>query len=296
MRVDVGGVRLFVDVDGAKLVPEGPWMRERPTVLLVHSGPGFDHQVFKGHLGPRISHVAQVVYVDLRGHGRSDPCPPEECRIDVWAEDLARLCGALSIEQPVVLGHGFGGVVALRLAALHPELPSALVLSAPYARVVPGRIVEAFDRVGGPEAGEAARCFYADPGHVTLGDYLRRCYPLIVRDPEAAEELTRSVFAAETFIEWTIAEGNSFDLREDLGRITIPTLVLAGEDDPYTPLASAREVADSLPPEVVRFRSFPNARHPVFRDSDPEALDELRAFLESLSPPRPGGSAAAEPA
>ena len=294
MRVDVGGVRLFVDVDGAKLVPEGPWMRERPTVVLVHSGPGFDHQVFKGQLGPRISDFAQVVYVDLRGHGRSDPCPPEECRIDVWAEDLAGLCEALSIERPVLLGHGFGGVVALRLAALHPELPSALVLSAPYARVVAGRIVEAFDRLGGPEAGEAARRFYAEPGHATLGDYLRVCYPLIVRDPDASEALTRSVFSADKFIEWTIAEGNSFDLRDDIGRITVPTLVLAGEDDPYTPLASAQEVADSLPPDVVRFRSFPNARHPVFRDSDPDALDELRAFLEALS--EPAASAAAEPA
>jgi proline iminopeptidase len=294
VRVDVGGVRLFVDVDGAKLVPDGPWMRERPTIVLVHSGPGFDHQVFKAQLGPQLSHLAQVVYFDLRGHGRSDPCPPEECRLDVWADDLAGLCAALSIERPVVLGHGFGGLVTLRFAARHPDRASALVLSAPYARLVPGRIVEAFDRVGGPEAGEAARRFYAEPSHARLGDYLRLCWPLLVRTPEAAEELTRSVFAAETFIEWTIAEGASFDLREEIAALTVPTLVVAGEDDPYTPLASAREVADSLPPGLVRFRSFPNARHPVFRDSDPEALDELRAFLEDLAPD--GGSGAAEPA
>lgn len=293
MRVDVGGVRLFVDVDGPKLVPEGPWMRERPTLLLVHSGPGFDHQVFKAQLGPQLTHLGQVVYVDLRGHGRSDHCPPEECRIDVWAEDVEALCEALSIERPVVLGHGFGGVVALRFAALHPERPSALVLSAPYARVVPGRIVEAFDRVGGPEAGEAARRYYADPSHVTLGEYLRLCYPLIVRNPDAAEELGRSVFSAETFIEWTIAEGNSFDLREDVGRITVPTLVLAGEDDPYTPLSAAKEVADTLPPELVRFRVFPDARHPVFRDSDPDALEELRTFLQTL--PEAAASDAAQP-
>ena len=283
VRVSVRGVRIFVDVAGAKLVPDGPWMRERPTIVLVHSGPGFDHQIFKGHLGPRLAEFAQVVYLDLRGHGRSDPAAPGEARLDVWAADVRALCEALGIERPVVLGHGFGALVAFAYAAANPDHPRALVVSAPYARVVPARIVEAFDRVGGPEAGDAARSFYADPSHATLGEYLRTCYPLIVRNPDAAEELTRSVFSADTFIEWTVAEGNSFDLRDDLRRIAVPTLVLAGEDDPFTPISAAREVADSLPSDLVRFRSFADARHPVFRDADPHPLDALRLFLNDVA-------------
>jgi hypothetical protein len=47
MLISVGDVRLFVDVDGAKLVPEGMSMRERPTIVMVHGGPGFDHTPFK---------------------------------------------------------------------------------------------------------------------------------------------------------------------------------------------------------------------------------------------------------
>jgi pimeloyl-ACP methyl ester carboxylesterase len=43
MLVSVGDVRLFVDVDGAKLVPDGKSMRERPTIVMVHGGPGADH-------------------------------------------------------------------------------------------------------------------------------------------------------------------------------------------------------------------------------------------------------------
>ncbi|MBA2332786.1 MAG: alpha/beta hydrolase, partial [Actinobacteria bacterium] len=39
MKVSVRGIELFFDVDGAKLVPDSPWMRERPTVLLLHTGP-----------------------------------------------------------------------------------------------------------------------------------------------------------------------------------------------------------------------------------------------------------------
>lgn len=282
MRVTVSGVKLFFDVDGAKLVPEGPWLRERPTLVLIHSGPGFDHQVFKAHLGPATTAFAQAVYLDLRGHGRSDPAPAEQLRLDVWADDVRGFCDELGIEQPVVLGHGFGGLVAIRYAARHPEHPGGLVLSAPYARTVAARIVEAFDRLGGPEAGEIARSFYADPTHATLGEYLRRCYPLVVRSADSAEELTRSVFSADTFIEWTRTEGLRCDLRGDLAGVTVPTLVVAGEDDPYTPLASAREVADSLPPGLVRFRSYADTRHPVFREADPHALDELRLFLGDL--------------
>ncbi|MEO5575902.1 MAG: hypothetical protein ABIR67_06235 [Gaiellaceae bacterium] len=46
MRVQVDDVRLFFDVEGTKLVAEGPWMRERETVVLLHPGPGFDHGPF----------------------------------------------------------------------------------------------------------------------------------------------------------------------------------------------------------------------------------------------------------
>lgn len=43
MKINIGDVRLYVDVDGKALVPDGPEMVERPTVLLLHGGPGLDH-------------------------------------------------------------------------------------------------------------------------------------------------------------------------------------------------------------------------------------------------------------
>jgi proline iminopeptidase len=69
MLVEVKGTRLWFDVDGPALVPDGPRMRERPTVVLLHGGPGsFDHSYF--NFKPdfaRLSQAAQVVYLDLRG-------------------------------------------------------------------------------------------------------------------------------------------------------------------------------------------------------------------------------------
>ena len=72
MHIDVNGTRLWFDVDGPALVPDGSEMRQRPTVVLVHGGPGsFDHSYFKPDFA-RLAEHAQVVYLDLRGHGRSD--------------------------------------------------------------------------------------------------------------------------------------------------------------------------------------------------------------------------------
>jgi pimeloyl-ACP methyl ester carboxylesterase len=76
VRVAVRDTTLFFDLDGPKLVPAGARMRGRPTVILLHTGPGYDHAVFKDKVGPALKEIAQVVYLDLRGHGRSAPPRP----------------------------------------------------------------------------------------------------------------------------------------------------------------------------------------------------------------------------
>src|SRR5438874_9665519 len=110
MRVPVNGTHLYVDVEGPGLVVDGPAMRERPTVVLLHGGPGFDHSLFKPAYS-QLADVAQVVYYDHRGNGRSDHGDPAEWNLDVWADDLHGLCEALGIERPIVLGWSFGGFV-----------------------------------------------------------------------------------------------------------------------------------------------------------------------------------------
>src|SRR5436189_2075148 len=98
MRVDVNGVRLFLDVAGAKLRPAGAELAEVPTVVIVHTGPGVDHLPYKEHVGPALARVAHVVYVDLRGHGRSDRETPDDWNTETWSDDLRALCERLSIE------------------------------------------------------------------------------------------------------------------------------------------------------------------------------------------------------
>ena len=78
MQVEVNGTRLWFDAEGPKLVPDGAALRERPTVVLVHGGSGSDdHSYFRPHAAA-LAAVAQVVYLDLRGHGRSERADAQE--------------------------------------------------------------------------------------------------------------------------------------------------------------------------------------------------------------------------
>ena len=281
MRIEVGETTLFFDVDGAQLVPDGPWMRERPTVVLLHPGPGFDHLLFKIQLGPWLAERAQVVYLDQRGGGRSESVSPDELRLERWADDVRELCGALAIERPVVLGMGFGAVVALAYASRHPSHPAGLVLVGPVARIVPERSLAVYERLGGPAAVEAGRRFYGEVSEQAFADFLRVCFPLLSTSQLTADVMVRAGWNPDALMGWMVGEAGSIDLRGELAAIEAPALVLAGEDDAWAPLESVREVVEGLGGETV-FRSYPDARHSIFLDA-PAAYDELERFLTGLS-------------
>jgi pimeloyl-ACP methyl ester carboxylesterase len=281
VRIQVGDRRLFFDVDGAKLVPEGPWMRERPTVVLLHPGPGFDHLLFKIQLGPWLAQRSQVVYLDQRGGGRSDGAEASELRLERWADDVRELCDALTIERPVVLGMGFGALVALDYASRHPSHPGALVLVGPVARIVPERSIAVYERLGGQVAAAAGRGFYEQTGDQVFADFLRVCFPLLSRSELTADVIIRADWNPEALTSWMTGEARAVDLRERLGQVQAPALVLAGEEDAWAPLESVREVVDGLGGETV-FRSFPEARHSIFLDA-PEAYDVLEQYLAGLA-------------
>jgi len=117
MHVRVNGVRLFFDVEGAKLVPDGPVMREKPTLLMLHGGPGSDHSIYRPAYSA-LADVAQIVYLDHRGNGRSEDGPRESWKLAQWGDDVAGFCDALGIVSPIVLGASFGGMVALAYATI----------------------------------------------------------------------------------------------------------------------------------------------------------------------------------
>src|SRR5258708_17211140 len=138
MNVLVNGVRLFCDVEGGKLVPEGALRREKPTLLMLHGGPGSDHSIYKPAYSG-LADVAQIIYLDHRGNGRSEDGPRERWNLAQWGDDVRAFCDVLGIANPIVLGASFGGMVALAYATRHPAHPSKLVLISTEAAAGPHR-------------------------------------------------------------------------------------------------------------------------------------------------------------
>ena len=250
MRISLGDVSLWFDVSGPSVIPQGDTTVERPVLVAVHGGPGLDHMTVKSALEPLAADF-QVLYFDLRGHGRSDRSSAGFWNMRTWADDLRRLCDALGLRKPVVLGSSFGGDVALTYAALFPDHPGGVILANTTGghRDEP-RVIEAFGRLGGPEAAAIIERIYAADAEDLQAEFNRVCYPLYSATPGWAEEsrrfLARMIRNPDVASHYNSHEASSFDPWSLIGAVRCPVLVLAGEDDPVCPLPVVEELASRL--------------------------------------------------
>lgn len=269
-------MRLYFDVEGMGLVASGPIMRERPTVVCLHGGPGPDHTMLKPYLAP-LADSAQVVFVDQRGHGRSDRSSPDKWNLDTWIADVADFCKVLEIEAPILLGQSFGGIVALGVAIRYPELPAKLILSSSTARFREDRAVAMLERFGGEEARLVAERYFGDPSLETFEAYVATCFPLYNPTPADADVRARMTLRPEVNFHFFREELRSFDWFGDLERVRCPTLILAGELDPITTVLDHEEMASAIPGSKLEV--FAAAGHGVFRDRPDAALRVIREFV-----------------
>ncbi len=278
MHVIVNGVRLFFDVDGEKLAVDGDAMREKPTLLLLHGGPGFDHSTWKPDFQP-LRDVAQLVYLDHRGNGRSEHGPQEAWNLDQWADDVRGLCEALGIERPIVMGQSFGGMVAIAYAARHPAHPSKLIFSSTSARMSLPRMLERFEEVGGAKARAAAERFWTEPGPGTLPTYTRDALSVYGKESTPPEMMSRVRWNLDVLFHFAGREASRFDYLDRLAGVCCPTLVLGGTRDPVCPIEDQDEIAAALPAQHVQYERFEGCGHGVFRDDPERGMAVIRSFV-----------------
>ncbi len=278
MRLTVNGTKLFVDVEGAKFVPDGDVMREKPTIVLLHGGPGFDHSQFKPQFS-QLADLAQLVYLDQRGCGAElIGTTSSSWTLDTWADDV-KLASATpaEIERPIVLGWSFGGFVAMAYAVRHPGHAEKLILQSTAARLDVDVIAAAFERLGGAEPAAAARAFWTDPDSEAMAAYLQHCIPLYHPGPLDPAVLTRCLLNVDLLMGFDGEK--SMDQRDALRRIEIPVLVVAGQLDPVTPVASAEEIVAGLGRPDVQLEVFGASGHFVHLSEPDRFFTLLRSFV-----------------
>mgnify|MGYP001331693525 CR=1 FL=1 len=129
MRAKLRDAEIYYDVDGMGLMPDEGRMVERPTLFLLHGGPGGDHSSFKAQVAD-LRDVAQLVYIDHRGSGRSAPADPATYTLEENIDDVDALRDYLGLESICLLGSSYGGMVAQGYAIRYPQRVSNLVLCA----------------------------------------------------------------------------------------------------------------------------------------------------------------------
>ena len=263
MRVEIHGVRLWFDVEGPALVPDGVALRERPTVVLLHGGPGtYDHSYLKPAFA-RLADHAQVVYLDLRGHGRSDWGDAARWSFEACADDVRAFCDAVGIARPIVFGHSMGGAIVLLYGARHPGHAAGLVIQSGFARFDLARLVEGFRRLGGDEVAELARRSYSGEP-VTGAEWARVFAAFGPRVPDERELSRRrqNLELAPRGMELL----RRVDVLDQLARIECPTLVSVGRLDPVTPVAAAEEIVRALRKPIARLEVLEGAGHFPWKD------------------------------
>ena len=223
----------------------------------------------------------RTLAVDLPGHGaRLAEQAFDSCERS--AADVTRQIEANGLEEPILVGHSMGGAIALTIALRSPELPRALVLAGSGARL----------RIR-PEVIESAR---ETALRSTPGVRMERVIPLDHVVSPRASAAVRSWLAER--IGYSTGQAsyadfvatNGFDVMDRLHQIRVPTLIVGGEDDRWTPPRFQRYFAEHV--IGSRLVMFPDCGHYPFVERADAFNAELDSFIAHLQRPvEPGVSA-----
>ena len=261
-----------------------------PTLVCHPGGPGFS-SLYLGDLAG-LGDELELVVLDPRGTGGSDPArDPGQYAIADYASDLEELREHLGLERMRLLGHSHGGVAAIAYAARHPASVERLILASTLPRHGPEQDAAMQQAVEARQGEE----WYADAvdalqtelqGEFADGEELmelaRRMMPLYYAEYGEREQQHVASLAGDSvcvdatrLLEKEIWE--HFDLRPQLPSLTMPTLVITGEQDFITGPACAAELTGGIPEaeSVV----LPGTGHMIFVEAPEQVREAVLGFL-----------------
>jgi proline iminopeptidase len=264
-------------------------------IVVVHGGPDFDHAYFLPELD-RLSDSFRLVYYDQRGRGRSaEGVRPEDVTLASELDDLDRVRSRFGLESVAVLGHSWGGVLAMEYAIRHPERVSHLILmstgpaSAGDWRFLREELVRRRDPRDQAEMNEiAATDAYARGDLEAEAEYYRRHFRMTLRAPELLEALVgrlRANFTEDGVVLARTIEHRLYDetsrtedwtLFPALRELDVPTLLLHGEHD-FVPVELVVRIADAVP--GARLTVLPGVGHFAYLEAPELVFDELSRFF-----------------
>jgi len=269
---------------------------------LMHGGPGADHWSLLPFR--RLSDQLRLVFYDHRCNGRSTGAPIETMTWANLTADADVLREKLGIERWAVLGHSFGGMVALEYALRYPESLSHLILldtgGDNWWPSVNGPRILARRGYSASTVRLAKRFFSGriEPREMQLGllrfgsAYYYRPSPLTIAREIFHERHTKVRPEALIFGQGTLTRG--WSVMDRLGSIETPTLVMAGRDDFLFPVEHQLALAAGLPSS--RLEIIERAGHNAHSERPAEVMRAVRDFLETGNGRETDGNSQPSPA
>jgi pimeloyl-ACP methyl ester carboxylesterase len=276
-RIPVRDVSLYVHVTG-----------HRYPLLLMHGGPGADHWTLLPFR--QLADQFTLVFYDHRCNGRSQGAPVSSMTFESLTADADALRQELGYERWAVLGHSFGGHVALEYALRYPASLSHLVLvdTGGDSRWSRHNAADLLARRGySPKKVELARRWFT-------GEFPPRQMPLILMRIGSAYysrpslslvagELIRGEWRSKMRPEAMIFAGrhllNGWTVMDRLSEITVPTLIVAGRDDFIFPPEHQRELAAAIP--HAHLQIIEHAGHNPHVEQPAQVMRAVRDFISA---------------
>jgi pimeloyl-ACP methyl ester carboxylesterase len=232
------------------------------TVVFVH-GSGGDRDDWRGQLDA-MADAVNMVAVELPGHGRSEG--PGETSVDAYAEWVAEMIDSLDLQRVMLVGNSLGGAIALRLA------------------VDPSRRLKAVGVVGSgarlkvmPAVLEGLR----NEPEKTLAMFTD--FTVSASAPEDVRSVVVEKIrnGSPEIFHGDLTACNDFDVMDELGKITLPTWIIVGEDDRLTPVKYAEFLHKGIAGSVLE--KVPAAGHLVMAENPAEFNRRLMEFISGLT-------------
>jgi proline iminopeptidase len=263
-------------------------------IILLHGGPDFDHSYFLPEMD-YLSVSYRLIYYAQRGRGKSaGSVQPEDVSLASELEDLWRLSDYFELNTAAVLGHSWGGLLALEYALRHRERVSHLILmdTAPISHD-DYRLLHQERRRQSPDDLDrlnalAPTAKYAEGDFETEAEYYRIHFGATLRPPELLEKLIKSLrlnFTRDSLLKARAIENRlmdetwlsgDYDVLPKLQRLDIPTLIIYGDYD-FIPMECSAHIAQAIP--GARLAVLKGCGHFTFLECPDQVRREISDFF-----------------
>jgi proline iminopeptidase len=283
MKAAIRNTEIYFDIAGMQLAPFHNDFVEKPVLFVLHGGPGGDHLRFKQY-SLELQEVAQMIFIDHRGCGRSKKTKQSDYTLENNIEDVEALRQYFGLKKIGILGTSYGGMVAQGYAIRYPKQVKKLILVATtpsYHFIKDAK--DYLEKQGTSK--QIAACEHLWNGTFKNSKHVSEFFKIMDPLYSTIAKQKRKAVLAKLKTKWSHEAMNQgfgnflrhFNFIPQLKKITCPTLILAGKDDWICRPSQAKILAKNIPHSTLKI--FNHCSHAIAVDKHDQYIKIIQHFL-----------------